>query len=389
MRPQLKNPSHGLLLFLSLFSLLIFFLAESTREHKQAPYWDLKIHAADLAQRSHEEIREKITDMGIPIDFENDPNGTGLIGEQYTLVTTDRGELRSKLLSTNPNFAAVIVEMFKQCKLKRGDRIAVGLTGSFPGVDIALYAACEAMGIDPIVIASIGASTWGANHQNYSWLDMEKTLIDAKLISHGSVAASLGGGTDNGRGLSVQGRKLLLNAIKRNEVELIFSGNPENMLESRGSLRSNIDRRMEIYARHSKGQKYAAYVNIGGGLASLGSSQNGKLIPSGVNFDMHLRNFPARGVVNMMAEKDIPIIHLLRLPEIAAKYGLPIDIIPRPVVGEDPIFFRDEYSISSTIIFTVVLMIVVWTAIRIDIKYYVRKQTKILFSPRRSNDPEM
>jgi poly-gamma-glutamate system protein len=104
---------------------------------------------------------------------------------------------------------------------------------------------------------------------------------------------------------------------------------------------------MEIYEKHSKGQHYAAYVNIGGGLASLGSSQNGRLIPSGVNFDLHLRNFPARGVVNMMAERRIPVIHLLRLPEIAEKHGLPRDIIPRPVVGEDPILRIRFFSGTS------------------------------------------
>lgn len=389
MRPRLENPSNRLLIFLGLFSILIFYLAEGTREHKQAPYWDLKIRASDRDQRAQEAIKRKITEMGIPIDYENDPNGTGLIGEQYTLITTDRGELRSKLLSTNPNFAAAIVVMLKECRVKRGDMIAVGLTGSFPGVNIALYSACEEMGITPVVISSVGASNWGANHPNYTWLDMEKTLYGANIISTYSVAASLGGGTDNGRGLSVQGRNLLLDAVKRNNVELIFSGNLENILESSGSLRSNIDKRMEIYDRYSKGQKYAAYVNIGGGLASLGSSQNGRLIPSGVNFDLNLRNFPARGVVNMMAEKGIPVIHILRLPEIAEKYGLPRDVVPRPVVGEDQIFFRNEYSISSTIIFTLVLVAVVWTAIRIDVKYYVRKQSKILFSPRRSDDPEM
>jgi poly-gamma-glutamate system protein len=297
--------------------------------------------------------------------------------------------LRSKLLSSNPNFAAVMVAMFKECRLKRGDIIAVGLTGSFPGVNIAMYAACEEMGITPVVITSVGASNWGANHQNFTWLDMEKTLFGANIISTYSVAASLGGGTDNGRGLSVQGRTLLLDAVKRNNVELIFSGNLDNILESGGSLRSNIERRMEIYEKYSKGRKYAAYVNVGGGLASLGSSQNGRLIPSGANFDLNLRNFPARGVVNMMAEKGVPVIHILRLPEIAEKYGLPQDVVPRPVVGEDPIFFKNEYSISSTIIFTLALVVVVWTAIRIDVKYYVRKQSKILFSPRRSDDPEM
>ncbi len=389
MRPRLRNPSNRLLIFLALFSILIFVLAEGTRQRKQAPYWELKIRAANLAQRAQDRIRQELDVMGIPIDYENDPNGSGLIGEQYTLVATDRGELRSKLICTNPNFAAIIVMMFEKSGLKQGDKIAVGLTGSFPGANIALFSACEVMGIEPVVITSIGASTWGANHPNLTWLDMERVLYESKLISYRSAAASLGGGTDNGRGLSLQGRTLLLDAIRRNGVELIFSGNLENLLEASGSLRSNIDRRMEIYAEQSKGRQFAAYVNIGGGLASLGSSQNGKLIPSGVNLDLYRRNFPARGVLNLMAERKIPIIHLLRLPEIASDYGIPLEVIPRPAVGEDPIFFRDEYSISTSIIYAVILILFVVAAIRIDLRYYVNKQTKILFPPRRQDDPEL
>jgi poly-gamma-glutamate system protein len=258
-----------------------------------------------------------------------------------------------------------------------------------PGANIALYSACEVMGIEPVVITSLGSSTWGANHPELTWLDMEKALYDAKLIRFRSVAASLGGGTDNGRGLSAIGRKLLLDAIKRHDVNLIFSGNPDSLLEARGSLRDNIDERMEIYSNKSKGQPYKAYINIGGGLASLGSTQNGKLIPSGVNLNLSNRNFPARGVINNMAERKIPIIHILRLADIARSYGIPSDVTPAPVVGEDPIFFRDEYSISSTIIYTALLIIIVGAFIRIDVKYYIKRQTKILFPPKRDDDPEL
>lgn len=389
MRPRTRNPSKRLLIILALFSILIFYLAEGTKRRKQAPYWDLKNRVANLDQRAQGLIRQKIEELGIPIDFENDPNGTGLIGEQYTLITTDRGELRSKMVATNPNFAAAMVEMFKECNLRRGDMIAVGITGSFPGANIALYCACEVMGIEPIVITSLGASNWGANHPDFTWLDMERALYEARLISYRSVASSLGGGTDNGRGLSIQGRRLLLDAIERNDVELIFSGNPDNILEGKGSLKSNIDRRMEIYADRSKGRRYAAYVNIGGGLASLGSSQNGRLIPSGVNFDLHRRNFPARGAINMMADRKIPIIHLLRLGEVAEEYSFPLDVVPAPIVGEGPIFYRDQYSLSTTIIYAAILIVFVVAAIRVDIKYYLKKQTEILFPPRRNDDPEL
>jgi poly-gamma-glutamate system protein len=389
MMPRTANPSIRLLMALALLSLLIFYLAESSRQKKQAPYWELKNRAANLTQRAQDVIRQEVKKRGIAIDYENDPNGTGLIGEQTSLITTDLGELRSKLIATNPNFAAVFVQMFKECDLKRGDKIAVGMTGSFPGVNLALYCACEVMGIEPIVITSLGSSTWGANNPDFTWLDMELLLFESKIISYRSVAASMGGGTDNGRGLSYKGRMLLLDAIKRNNVELIFSGNLDNILEAGGSLRKNIDKRLEIFDNNSRGLSFKAYVNIGGGLASLGSSQNGKLIPAGVNFDIFARNFPARGVINVMAEKKIPVMHMLQLTDIAQKYGLALDVVPAPVVGEDPIFFKEEYSVASTIIYTLLLVAIVVLAIRFDIKYYVKKQTKVLFPVRREDDPEM
>jgi poly-gamma-glutamate system protein len=388
-KPREVNPSIRLLVLLAIISLGIFYLAEATRHKRQAPNWDLKIKAATLDEKCQGVIRQELKKRGIAIDYENDPNGTGLIGEQSTLITTDLGELRSKLIATNPNFAAVMVKMFKECDLQRGDKIAVGLTGSLPGANLALYCACEVMGIQPVVITSVGASNWGANHPDFTWLDMENVLYDAKLISNRSVAASLGGGSDNGRGLSLTGRTLLLDAIKRNDVELIYTGNLNNILLAGGSLRQNIERRMEIFEKYEKGQPYKAYVNIGGGLASLGSSQNGKLMPSGVNFRLYQRNFPARGVINIMADRKIPVIHILRLTDIARMYGLPSEVSSAPVVGEDPIFFRDQYSIASTIIYTAVLLAIVVAFIRIDVKYYVKRQTKILFPPKRDDDSEL
>lgn len=389
MKPREVNPSIRLLVLLAIISLAIFYLAEATRHKKQAPYYDLKMKAATLDKKCQDLIRDELQRRGVAIDFENDPQGSGLIGEQSTLITTDFGELRSKLITTNPDFAAVIVEMFKECGLKRGDKIAVGLTGSLPGANLALLAACEVMGIQPVTITSVGSSTWGANNPSFTWLDMEKMLYDAKLIRFRSVAASLGGGSDNGRGLSVTGRTLLLDAVKRNDMELIFTGNLDNILLAGGSLRQNIDRRMEIYAKYEKGEPYAAYVNIGGGLASLGSSQNGKLIASGVNLELYRRDFPARGVINIMAERKIPVIHILKLEEIAKTYGLESEATAVPVVGTDRVFFRDQYSIVSTVIYTAILFVIVVIFIRIDVKYYIKRQTKILFPPKRDDDSEL
>jgi hypothetical protein len=49
----------------------------------------------------------------------NDPNRSGLIGEKYSLITTDRGDLTAKLTTLNPNISAIIVEFFKKANLKK------------------------------------------------------------------------------------------------------------------------------------------------------------------------------------------------------------------------------------------------------------------------------
>ena len=37
--------------------------------------------------------------------------------------------------------------------------------------------AVNAMGLIPMVITSVGASQWGANHADFTWLDMESICL--------------------------------------------------------------------------------------------------------------------------------------------------------------------------------------------------------------------
>ncbi|MCP4631470.1 MAG: poly-gamma-glutamate system protein [candidate division Zixibacteria bacterium] len=359
------NKSPVTLFALACFALLALILAENFKEHHKQSYYDLKMEAAELSESSMQAVKRGGEKLGIAIDPENDPNLTGLIGQQYTLVTTDRGYLRSKLLATNPNFAAAFLTMFKRAGLKRGDHIAVALTGSLPGLNISCLAACQVMELKPVIITSVGASTWGANESEYTWLDMEELLFDEGLIGFRSMAASIGGGSDNGRGLSPEGRNLIVDAIERNDVRLIKSS----------SLEENIETRMTILKEFIGNKRYKAYVNIGGGLASLGSSQNGRLIPYGLNLSLANRNFPARGVINFMAESGIPVIHILQVDRLAERYGLSLNIIPNEEVGVGPLYYKEEYSITATVFVLIVLISVVFIFLRVDLGYYLKRRS--------------
>ena len=60
--------------------------------------------------------------------------------------------------------------------------VAVGLSGSFPAMNVAVYSALYELGVEPIIISSTAASQWGANDPNFTWLDMEAVLRKADVF---------------------------------------------------------------------------------------------------------------------------------------------------------------------------------------------------------------
>ncbi len=308
---------------------------EATRVERRMPYYEAKHEASVIAARAFEVLRDHRIAESAVLDLSNDPAATGLVGPEFSLITNSRGILSAKLTTLNPNFAAVMVDYFKRMRLKSGDPVALAVSGSFPGMNICVYAAMKAMDLRPIVITSVGASNWGANDPDFTWLDMERILVQEDVFEFYSTAASAGGADDMGRGLSPEGRRLIWEAVDRNGVP---------RLESR-NIEESIQKRMELYEREARPSEVKAYVNIGGGIASLGSSQNRSLIPPGMSTDLGLHNFPRRGVIIRMAQRGVPVIHLNQIARIARRYGLPVAPDYMPEVGEGEVFSKEAYNV--------------------------------------------
>jgi len=362
-----KKISRTTLIGLALISLVLFTLAQISHEIVRQPWHQEKLKAARLALLAANAVKAKAIEKGLVIDAVNDPNLTGLIGMEYTDVTTDRGLLEAKLTTTNPNFAAVVVDMLKEAGLVKGDIVAIGLTGSMPAMNIAALAALEALELKPIVIASVGASTWGANSPDFTWLDMENYLYEKRIFHVKSIAASIGGGRDNGRGLSNLGRELIQKAIQRAGVAFLN----DNHLED------SIRKRIELYDHQARNKPIKAYINIGGGLASLGAAINGNLIPPGLSKNLGLKNFPVKGVIVQMAERGIPIIHLLNVEKIARSYGLPIAPQPMPEIGEGKVFFEERHNILIALLCFVILLGCITVFVRLDLfhRLFLKRMT--------------
>jgi len=346
---------------LAVVGLVLFAVAERSKAPVMQPYFVTKMEAATRTRLAMDAIREARLDSGGgPIDIVNDPNDTGMIGDEFSLITTSRGSHEQKLRALDPNLAGVFVHLLKRARVEEGDRVAVAFTGAFPLLNAAAIIAIEAVGATPVPMTSVGSSMWGANDPDLTWLDMETVLEERGIISHRSIAASRGGGDDRGRGLSPEGRALVDEAAARNGVMLI----------DEPTLDESIALRMEIYDEHADGG-YACYFNVGGGLASIGSTQVGKLLMPGLTRHLSTRNFPRQGTLTRMAARGVPVIHVPNADRLIDRYGLQAEPTPLPETGTGGVFYRDRYNVPLAGVLAALYAFLVFVVVRVDIKHYL------------------
>ena len=338
------------LVILSAIALVSFVISINSTTVDISPSYDIKIKAANLMRESMVELKNVRMEAGVFIDDENDPNETGLVGSPFSLITTDEGDLDAKLTTLDPNFSAGMVELMLRMSLHAGDTVAILLTGSMPGANVAVLTAANAMGLIPIIITSVGASQWGANHTDFTWLDMESILFNKGLINSRSVAASVGGRNDMGRLLSPAGREVIISNIENYNIPLI----------RKNRLADNIDERMKLFESFNKIMNYSAMINVGGGVASLGTSFNSKLLPAGIVnrsevVNISIRDGGIEGVLAKFAKKNVPVLHVLNIKSLTEQLGMPFAPIPIPEVGSGVLYAEEKYNI---LIATVCLFIV-------------------------------
>jgi poly-gamma-glutamate system protein len=344
---QLDTRRKTLVIVLALLGIVCAWILESTKVRQKSAGYEVKKRAVELASQAYGALRTYYTgDLGRRINPDEDPAGTGLIGPRTSSIVNARGNMAEKRTSLNPNLAAVIVDYFRQIGLKPGDAVAVSTSGSFPGMNVDLYAALEASGLQPVVITAVTSSSWGASDPEFTWLDMERILAQRDILHIRSVAATAGGSDDMGYTLSPEGQRAVRDAIRRNEIASIEAN----------SLQESIERRMEAYYGKAGGKKIAAYVNVGGVIASLGSSLEDVPIRSGLYSDLWKVNFPREGTLVRFAKSGLPVIHLGAMQGVAREYKL--TVAPRflPEIGEGEALERQGYNVTVAVVLLVVYL---------------------------------
>jgi poly-gamma-glutamate system protein len=240
----------------------------------------------------------------------------GLVGAELTPLVTTLGSLEAKRLSTSPRWAGELLRRLHRAGVGEGDVVAASFSGSFPGLDLAVVSACTELDTRLVAVSSVTASTWGATEPGFTWPEMEARLAAAGVVPRVSVAVSVGGDGDAGKDLEPEARALATRIAMASAAALGAE------LLAPSSLEDSIDRRLDLYARHARGQPVALYVNCGGNEASLGRStaflrlRNGFL--RGMPFDLGAD----RGVMARFADRGVPVLHLLNVRDLAFRWGV-------------------------------------------------------------------
>jgi len=289
-----------------------------------------QLEAATLMARSLERIRVLRLARGLPIDRTLDPNETGIIGEEFTPLTTSLGDVEAKRTSANPAFAALMVKYFHEAGLGRGDEVAVGASGSFPALLLATLCATRVLELQPIVIYSIGASMYGANLPGFTFVDMLDGLRASGLLPYHLAAVSAGGSNDRGEGvLFDEDGAALLAETRRSGLPIIGAS----------SLADSIRQRLRLYDTASGGRPIRCFVNIGGASASFGDTPASLALPNGLVLNLgDVPRGPTRGLVYEFASRGVPVVHLLFIRGLARDNHLPFDPIPLPPVGQGGVY---------------------------------------------------
>lgn len=357
-RPQAV--SQKALVLVGLFAIGGAILVENFKGKNKQAYFEEKMTASQLSLSAMESIRAARVQAGYEIDPTVDPAQSGLIGLPISSVTSVSGVLVAKQTSINPNFAAVIVDLLKRAKVKDGDTVAVGCSGSFPALNVSVYAALETMKVKPLIVSSAAASQWGANIPELLWIDMERILQEEGKFSFRSIAASMGGFEDSGKGLTQEGRDDIAKAVKRNGFKLL---DPEK------DFTAKIDERFNLFKTSAKGAPIKAYINIGGGAVSNGRKVGKKLFNPGLNKRAPLGGKEVDGLMSRFIKEGTPVIHLVNINDLAARYDLATSPNTTPAIGKSTVFSKTGYNQWLAAAVLTIILISLFSFIRSDIGF--------------------
>lgn len=336
------------IIILSVFLLLFIVFIEKNKSLIKDDWYEDKYEAAKLMEEWIGEIKKEKINRNIKIDSQYDINETGIIGLEFNGITTTLGALEAKRTSANPNFAAVMIDLMKSAGLDKGDNVAINLSSSFPALNIATIASCQVLDLNPIIITSIGSSTWGGNNLEFTYLDMEEFLFKEGFMKYKSKAISQGGAGDMGKDMNQDDLQVIIDRMRDYNKEIIMEED----------LEKNIEIRYKLY--YEDVEEIHGFINVGGNIVAFGDTMDSMNTSPGIIKDVKYDINNKIGLVQLFYYKGIPTIHILNIKDLAHKYGIEIDPTSQSMVGDGDVYYDYKYPyklIILVILITIILLI--------------------------------
>lgn len=362
-------------------ALFCLYLVEANKTLAPQPDYQLKLKASQLSYEAFQEIKKFKMRKGLSIDKKNDPAESGLIGVKNSDITSDHGVLRAKQISIDPNLAGVIVQWLKELSLNEGDVVAVGMTGSFPGLDISTLAALKTMKLKPLLIVSVASSNWGANIPSFNIIEMLTNLDKKGFLNFSPIGASIGASKDLGKSLTEKGVNEILKSISRYKYPLIREP----------LVSDSIAKRLSLYNEAANGEAIKAYINVGGGVSSIGKHYSkdsltkeqkeaiaNSSLHAGVNRVLPVSLANTNSVAVSFLKEGVPVINLKNIGNLALEY----DLTPWKKgkgIGVGRIFFRKHYNSWLAGFCLIIISLVCLAGKRIQVRRKKREANEGLF----------
>ena len=198
--------------------------------------------------------------------------------------------------------------------MKKGDRIALYTSSSFPAFALSALVAAEERELEVLLSVSLGSSMRGANRVEFPWPKMARVLREGGFVKTRAAFYTPGGAGDGGRDFSGETMELLRRLTEEENVPFVVPADLEEAV---------LFKTERLFAWEPK-----LFISVGGGQASLGNSTT--FIPSGLLLPENPRSRvlgaeAEGGVIAEALRAGIPVLHMLGVRRLAEENGIPWD----------------------------------------------------------------
>ena len=248
---------------------------------------------------------------------QTDPHQSGLVGIEWSDLTSTSGYLDAKQCTTRPEWIEVLRGWFRELNLQPGDRVAIGSSGSMPGFLLAARIAAESMNLEPVIIASLTASNYGANIESFDLMHLEEVLLREGIVRVPIRAITPGGNRDRNHAAEPGVQAY----VPRRLAEL--DGGPIEVLQPQ-TIREAYEVRMRLFFAVSDAK---VFINIGGHAINYGSGVRALGLPGGLvnpaSVPTSESDAKVRSITLQALRRGTPVINLLNVRGLAESVGIP------------------------------------------------------------------